>query len=603
MANFPANPLPFVPFGGTLRDGGGPLRRQRNTIALSGKIVPHHECYAIAESDGHIPPAKRSDFLIAIHQQVVHQLLLRVERYSLHPSELGSSSSPALLNGTSSSTLLRSSSSGAWYGTSKGIDAPAAPEVPASSEATARVDPPAPSDAPGLVAENATIGAEDAPVGAEDTPLGADLAAEIAPVVAAPTVEVAPADATLVEGVAADDRGIPASLSLPSFVPGRGKSISSLGLLPGPATTSAGNSEDEAAADDHQALSWLPLLAPFLEQREGLRRLMEPLAEKSQDIVNSDLVSVLSEARASTLNTALERAALQQFVLARAAATSNEVEINRLKRKVTTLQTALNDSNERSIKLEEETLVERRARAASDEALRIARQDSDALRSSTQEVEAERVVLRAEVERLRQAAAASSAQLVELQGALNQAMAQKSSLMLQVAEVSATAAGLEAAEKNSVIAERTLEALQGTLEYFGTMCPSSSAATLEPLDQKLKRIQVASSLMMNSGIRYGEISGQCAGIGVLRHLESLQIPLGSVGGSTPGSFASDDLLRPSSDVAFAWEAFRSTWKTDHKVAAKAWIDEARRQKQAQTRPPLPASPAPVIPAPPTDPQV
>ncbi|KAG8047204.1 hypothetical protein GUJ93_ZPchr0008g14070 [Zizania palustris] len=249
-------------------------------------------------------------------------------------------------------------------------------------------------------------------------------------------------------------------------------------------------------------------------------------------------------------------------------------------------------------------LVERRARAASDEALRIARQDCDVLRSSAQEVEAECVVLRAEVERLHQAAAASSAQLVELQGALNQAMAQKSSLMLQVAEVSATAAGLEAAEKkNSSMAGCTLEALQGTLEYFGTMCPSSSAANLEPLDRKLKRIQVASSLMMNSGIRYGEISRQCAGIGVLRHLESLQIPLGSVGGSTPGSFASDDLLRPSSDVALAWEAFRSTWKTDHKVAAKAWIDEAHRQKQAQTRPPLPASPAPVIPAPPTDPQV
>ncbi|KAG8088206.1 hypothetical protein GUJ93_ZPchr0010g8464 [Zizania palustris] len=167
----------------------------------------------------------------------------------------------------------------------------------------------------------------------------------------------------------------------------------------------------------------------------------------------------------------------------RSAATSNEVEVNRLKRKVTTLQTALNNSTERSLRLEEETLEERRARAASDEALRAARQDSDALRSSAQEVEAERVVLRAEVERLRQEAATSSAQLVELQGALNQAMAQKSSLMLQVAEVSATAAGLEAAEKkNSSMAEGTLEALQGTLEYFGTMCPSSSAATHEPLD-------------------------------------------------------------------------------------------------------------------------
>ncbi|KAG8083564.1 hypothetical protein GUJ93_ZPchr0015g6694 [Zizania palustris] len=183
-------------------------------------------------------------------------------------------------------------------------------------------------------------------------------------------------------------------------------------------------------------------------------------------------------------------------------------------------------------------------------------------------------------------------------------MALKSSLMLRVVEVGATAAGLEAAEKkNSSTADRTLEALQGTLEYFGTMCPSASAATHEPLDRKLTRIQVASSLMKNSGIRYGEISGQCAGIGVLRHLESLRIPLGSVEGSSPGGFADDDLLRPSSEVASAWEAFRSTWKTDHKAAAKAWIDEARRQKQAQTRPPLPAAPAPSVPTPPTDPQV
>ncbi|KAG8048815.1 hypothetical protein GUJ93_ZPchr0009g595 [Zizania palustris] len=51
-------------------------------------------------------------------------------------------------------------------------------------------------------------------------------------------------------------------------------------------------------------------------------------------------------------------------------------------------------------------------------------------------------------------------------------MAQKSSLLLQVAEVSATAAGLETAEKkNASAAERTLDALQGTLEYFRHYVP------------------------------------------------------------------------------------------------------------------------------------
>ncbi|KAG8100808.1 hypothetical protein GUJ93_ZPchr0013g35182 [Zizania palustris] len=344
--------------------------------------------------------------------------------------------------------------------------------------------------------------------------------------------------------------------------------------------------------------------APLTEHRTGLWALLEPLAEKIQDIANSDLVSALSEARAPGLNMALERAALQQFVLARAAATSNEVETNRLKRKVTTLQTALKDSDERALRLEEEVLVERRARVEANEALRLARQASNALRTSAQEAEAESLVLRAEVEKLRLAAATLSTQLVELQGSLKLAMAQKNSLMLQVVEVSATAAELETAEKkNASVEERTLDALQGTLEYFGTKCPSSSAAANESLDRKLKRIQVAVLLMMNSGVRYGEISGQCARIGVLCHLEALQIPIALVGGSTPGSFASEDLLHPSTNVASAWEVFRSTWKTDHKAAAKAWIDEARRQKQAQTRPPLLASPALAPPAPPTDPQV
>ncbi|KAG8065527.1 hypothetical protein GUJ93_ZPchr0004g38483 [Zizania palustris] len=183
-------------------------------------------------------------------------------------------------------------------------------------------------------------------------------------------------------------------------------------------------------------------------------------------------------------------------------------------------------------------------------------------------------------------------------------MAQKSTLLSKMAEVSAVAAGLEAAEvKNAAIAEHTLDALQATLEYFGTMCPSSSTVASEPLDRKLKMIQVATKLTVGSDVRYREISGQVAGIGVLRHIKALGISVAPVGGSAPVGFADEDLLRPSQDVASTWKAFRAIWKTDHKAAAKAWIDEARRQKQAQTRPPLPASSAPTSSALPADPQV
>ncbi|KAG8083188.1 hypothetical protein GUJ93_ZPchr0015g6903 [Zizania palustris] len=109
------------------------------------------------------------------------------------------------------------------------------------------------------------------------------------------------------------------------------------------------------------------------------------------------------------------------------------------------------------------------------------------------------------------------------------------------------------------------DTLQGVLEYFGMVCPSSSSAANEPLDQKLKMIQAATKMMKGSRTRYGEIFGQVAGIGVLQHLEAIGVSISPVKGSTPASFADKGLLRPSLDVALAWEAFQATWKADMKL--------------------------------------
>ncbi|KAG8056706.1 hypothetical protein GUJ93_ZPchr0002g24321 [Zizania palustris] len=37
MANFPTDPLPFLPHDGAITDGGGVLRKRRNFITLTGR--------------------------------------------------------------------------------------------------------------------------------------------------------------------------------------------------------------------------------------------------------------------------------------------------------------------------------------------------------------------------------------------------------------------------------------------------------------------------------------------------------------------------------------------------------------------------------------
>ncbi|KAG8083290.1 hypothetical protein GUJ93_ZPchr0015g6933 [Zizania palustris] len=159
-------------------------------------------------------------------------------------------------------------------------------------------------------------------------------------------------------------------------------------------------SDPSPSDDDRSALTRLPLLAPFLERRIGLRTLLEPLARASCEVGETELVSILGEAEGSELDVALEQAAYQHVVLARATAVSNERECNRLKEKVTALQGSLSDSEKRASSLEKMALTEQHAKAK--------------LEGMKEELEAERVVLRAEVERLQGEHAASGADLVNL---------------------------------------------------------------------------------------------------------------------------------------------------------------------------------------------
>ncbi|KAG8083199.1 hypothetical protein GUJ93_ZPchr0015g6630 [Zizania palustris] len=144
------------------------------------------------------------------------------------------------------------------------------------------------------------------------TSLGVEAPADVE----APTIGAISGEAIPTEGATVEGGSTLAEVPSATFVPGRGKSMTRFGPLPSLTITpssndpSASNSEEEAAVDDRQALSWLPPLAPFLEQWTGLRMLLKPLANKGQEVTSSELVYVLSEARAPELDLALERAAL-----------------------------------------------------------------------------------------------------------------------------------------------------------------------------------------------------------------------------------------------------------------------------------------------------
>ncbi|KAG8052456.1 hypothetical protein GUJ93_ZPchr0001g30947 [Zizania palustris] len=51
MVNLATDPLPFLPRGGAITDGGGALRKFRSVVTLTGQHVKRNEDLAIAECE------------------------------------------------------------------------------------------------------------------------------------------------------------------------------------------------------------------------------------------------------------------------------------------------------------------------------------------------------------------------------------------------------------------------------------------------------------------------------------------------------------------------------------------------------------------------
>ncbi|KAG8048167.1 hypothetical protein GUJ93_ZPchr0008g13871 [Zizania palustris] len=73
MANFPLDPLVYVPRGGVLIDGGGALRKRRNVVSLSGQHMHKHEDLAIALCDDNFTALERHEFLMLVHHHLTQQ--------------------------------------------------------------------------------------------------------------------------------------------------------------------------------------------------------------------------------------------------------------------------------------------------------------------------------------------------------------------------------------------------------------------------------------------------------------------------------------------------------------------------------------------------
>ncbi|KAG8095103.1 hypothetical protein GUJ93_ZPchr0012g20177 [Zizania palustris] len=266
--------------------------------------------------------------------------------------------------------------------------------------------------------------------------------------------------------------------------------------------------------DDQQAISMLPLLAPFLGQTTGLRTLLEPLDRASRDIGETNLVAILSKDDRTELNAAIERAAYQQTVLARAANICNDEEITRLREENSALQRNFNISESRVAQMDNIISTERRARQS--------------LEAAKKELEAERIVLRAEVEKLRAEHATAGSELVRLQEEASQLLNQKNILTTENARLSRVLGEVTSMKdalnedklKSEKVAAEVMSQLLDVLEYFGTtgILPSDDNITLL---RQLKRIQGVAKQMKTAGIRYGELSGQVSAIGLLRYYEDL----------------------------------------------------------------------------------
>ncbi|KAG8047840.1 hypothetical protein GUJ93_ZPchr0008g13419 [Zizania palustris] len=271
----------------------------------------------------------------------------------------------------------------------------------------------------------------------------------------------------------------------------------------------------------------------------------------------------------------LNRGLEGQAVLACAATLSGEREIAQLREENEALQRNLSFSEARVAQMDNMISTERRARQG--------------LEAANKELEAERIVLRAEIERVRLEHANAGSELVRLQEEASQLLNQKNTLTTENARLSGVLeettlskdALIEEKLKSEKVATEVIEQMLGVLEYFGTTgsLPSDDNVTLL---HRLKRIQGAAKQMKTAGIRYGELSGQVSAIGLLRYYEDLGR---TITPSAEGSITFDDerLLTPSEGVTAAWRAFQTSWRAEGRSAIKAWIDEGQRQKQVRNQ--------------------
>ncbi|KAG8082545.1 hypothetical protein GUJ93_ZPchr0014g47470 [Zizania palustris] len=74
MDNFPVDPIPFLPRGGGISDGGGSLRKLRNVVTLSGQHIRRHEDMVIAECEAPLILAECHDLLQQINTHVTQRL-------------------------------------------------------------------------------------------------------------------------------------------------------------------------------------------------------------------------------------------------------------------------------------------------------------------------------------------------------------------------------------------------------------------------------------------------------------------------------------------------------------------------------------------------
>jgi hypothetical protein len=70
MTNFAVDPLPFIPLSMTLEDGG-PQRRARRTVFVSGSAPKMHEDCTIATTEGDLSPAQQHQLIHDINHYIV----------------------------------------------------------------------------------------------------------------------------------------------------------------------------------------------------------------------------------------------------------------------------------------------------------------------------------------------------------------------------------------------------------------------------------------------------------------------------------------------------------------------------------------------------